>query len=91
MRIYDEGHSSILGVKGRMLFKYGVGTISMQLKDHKIGCLFHTIYKDFNRKIKTIRILKENLGDYMYNLRVGGALLKQDWKPRSCKREERHS
>lgn len=48
---------------------YSAGIISIQLRKNKVGCLFYIIYKD-KRIIKTIQILKENLEDYMYNLRV---------------------
>lgn len=43
------------------------------------------MYKDLNRKSKTIRILKENLGDYMYNLRVGATFLSKTGNPEAVK------
>lgn len=54
---------------------------------NKIWCLFYTTYKD-KRKMKTIQILKENLGDYMYNLRVGVTFLTKTGNPEAV-REKR--
>lgn len=64
--------------------------VSIHLRENEAGGLFHTVYKDHSREPKTARILKGNLGDCVHSLRVGADLLYQDWKPRSCRREETH-
>ena len=63
MRLCDEGGSSILGVKEHFLWVLDA-PIQEKYKWMSVS------YKALNRKTKTIQILKGNLGEYVYNLRV---------------------